>query len=218
MLKFYFGLQALNNLFTKTAFDKSKVATRVRHKIWADMYHLASDPTTFSQTTTKSYQSELLQQYDSTSQNDVNKWNRTFKSWKTRGKNLFDIFTAAGYRFDVIMKQPEITPNFLESMRNMDFELFCYIVERGEMPTKSNLEDIGYRNARGLEKIRYNYYYGDINSSQYLRELQKSNEKKTHKEKMTLKRKQEEDEEDEESENENEDDNVENLNKRQKTK
>src|SRR5581483_6661878 len=136
-----------------------------------------------------------------------------YKSWKTRGKNLFDIFTAAEYRFDVIINQFEITPNFLESMRNMDFELFCYIVEKGEIPARIKLEEIGYKNARGLEKTRYENFYGNIDYSQYLKDLKKSNDKKTHKEKITLKRKQEE--EDEESENES-DNAVGDLNKKNK--
>ena len=98
-------------------------------------------------------------------------------------------------------------------MRNMDFELFCYIVEKGEIPTRIKLEEIGYKNARGLEKTQYEYFYGNIDYSQYLKELKKSNDKKTHKEKITLKRKQEE--EDEESENES-DNAVGDLNKKNK--
>jgi hypothetical protein len=87
----------------------------------------------------------------------------------------------------VIIDQKDIIPNFLESMKNMDFELFCHLVRISSMPSKNVLEAIGYRNSHGLERIRYEYYFGNINYKTFLKEVKKSNEQTTHKERMALK-------------------------------
>jgi hypothetical protein len=92
LLLFYFGIQTLHCLFSKTSFETTPIATRVKNKILAYIYELANGVTS-STTSPQSYQPDQLQEYDS---KDITKWSRVYKSWKTRGKNLFDLFIAAG--------------------------------------------------------------------------------------------------------------------------
>ena len=71
-------------------------------------------------------------------------------------------------------------------MRKADCELFCYIVKAGQLPTRDQLEQIGYRHARGLERVRYQYHLGHITKEAYDRALVASNESKTNKEKRQI--------------------------------
>src|SRR6185369_11039387 len=118
----------------------------------------ALSPGSSSSTTATQQQNPTMQ--------EIAKLNRFYKSWKVRGKRLLDLFAAAGCRFDVIMDQKEITPNFLEAMKNMDFELFCFIVQNGKVPSRHDRITIGYQNIQGADKAQYDAEFGYSNKSE----------------------------------------------------
>jgi hypothetical protein len=71
-------------------------------------------------------------------------------------------------------------------MKNADCEILCSIIKTGQIPTKPQLQQIGYKYARGLEKKRYELEYGDITKEQFQEALLISNEPKTKKERKSL--------------------------------
>jgi hypothetical protein len=65
-------------------------------------------------------------------------------------------------------------------MKNMDFELFCFIVENGKVPSRDDRVTIGYKNVQGTNKALYDAELGYPDKSE-------SSKSKTHSE-QSLKR------------------------------
>jgi len=64
--------------------------------------------------------------------------------------------------------------------------MLCSIIKTGQLPTKAQLRQIGYKHARGLEKKRYEIEFERITKDQFQEALLASNEPKMKKEKKSL--------------------------------
>ena len=181
LLRIHFGMRMLEEFFSKMGPNGAKVATRVKNRILEQVYMASEDPNK----AIEPFGSGSFEGYDTVPPNEIKKWGRSYKSLKARGEAFANIYTAAKCRFSTLTSQREITPNFLE-MRKADCELFCYIVKAGQLPPRDQLEQIGYRHARGLERVRYQYHLGHITKEQYNLALVSSNESKTNKEKRQI--------------------------------